>query len=173
MNQKLLKPVEWVRHIRGVSFSQREWSARSWYGPCLSGNWIGAITRQRIVEIVLNGCIELELALINQLHHRVCKHCLGEGRTIHNGVRGARISLGVTDAVGVDVTDLAVIDDRNGHALGVGVRHDLADFGVDWHAAGYGLSDGPTGMQKEAKSGAKRGRTFFRILKGSPFRTTC
>ena len=29
MNQKLLKPVEWVRHMRGVIFSQRGSSARS------------------------------------------------------------------------------------------------------------------------------------------------
>src|ERR1700684_4169036 len=94
-------------------------------------NWIGTITRQRIVEIVFKRSIEPELSLINQLQHRVSKHRFGEGRAVHNGVRGEWISLGVTDAVRVDVTDLTVIDNRNGHALGVGVRHDLADYGVD------------------------------------------
>ena len=68
----------------------------------------------------------LELALIDQLHHRVCEYRLGERRAVHDGVRGQRIALGVTDAVGVDIADLAVIDHRNGHALGVGMGHDLA-----------------------------------------------
>jgi len=29
------------------------------------------------------------------------------------------------------IPDLAVIDDRNGHAVDVGLRHDLAHFGVN------------------------------------------
>src|SRR5580704_12811711 len=51
-------------------------------------NWIRTITRQRLVKIVLKRCIEPKLALINQLHHRVSKHCFREGCTVHNGVRG-------------------------------------------------------------------------------------
>ena len=123
MNQKLLKPVEWVRHMRGVIFSQRGSSARSWIRPVLvRENRIGPIARQRLVEIVLDGRVEVELALIDQLHHRVGKHRLGERRAVHDGVRGQRISLGVADAVGLDIADLAVIDDRYGHAVGVGAR---------------------------------------------------
>ena len=132
-------------------------------------NRIGAIARQRLVEIVLDGRVEVELALIDQLHHRVCKNRLGQRRAVHDSVRGQRISLGVTDAIGMDIADLAVIDDRNGHAIGVGLGHNLADFGVDCGAARYGLSDGPTGRQKAAKSGANRGRTFFSGFKVKSF----
>ena len=49
-------------------------------------NRIGAIARQRLVQIVLDRRVEVELALIDQLHHRVCEHCLGERRAVHDGV---------------------------------------------------------------------------------------
>ena len=119
-------------------------------GPVLvREHWIGAIARQRLVEIVLERRVEVQLALIDQLHHRVCKHRLGERRAVHDGVGGQRIAFGVTDAVGVDIADLAAIDHRNGHALGMGAGHDLAHFGVDGGAAGYRLCDG---REREGRS---------------------
>ena len=42
-----------------------------------------------------------------------------------------RISLGIADAVGLDVNDFAVVDDSDGDAVGVGSRHELAHFGVN------------------------------------------
>src|ERR1035438_2407672 len=124
---------------------------------------IGAITWQWLVEIVFDRCVQLELSLINKLHHRVGKHGLGERRTVHDCVRGQRIALGVTDTVSVDVTDLAMIDDGKGHTIGVGARHDLAYLAVDRRALGYGLCstyDGNTGSCK--KDGQKQEHIFPR-----------
>ena len=104
---------------------------------------IGAISRQRLVEIVLDRRVEVEFALIDQLHHRVGEHRLGERRAIHDRVGGQRIALGVADAVGVDIADLAVIDHRNGHAVGVGMGHDLLHFGVNGTIAWYACLPGP------------------------------
>ena len=39
------------------------------------------------------------------------------------------------------IADLAVIDDRNGHAVGMGFGHDLLHFGVDGGAAGNRLRE--------------------------------
>ena len=51
--------MEWVRHIRGVIFSQRGVVGEILVGPVLvRENRIGAIARQRIVEIVLQRCVE-------------------------------------------------------------------------------------------------------------------
>ncbi len=66
-----------------------------------------------------------------KLHHGVSENRLGHRRAIHDGVGSQRISLGVATAIGLDISDLTVIDDRNRHALGVGVGHDFAHFGVD------------------------------------------
>ena len=98
-------------------------------------NRIRAIARQRLVEVVLNWSVKVKLALIDQLHHRVCEHRLGQRRGVHNGVCIERSSLGIADSIGLHIADLATIDDRNGHALGVGSVHDLAHFRVDRGAA--------------------------------------
>ena len=81
----------------------------------------------------------MELALIDQLHHRVCEHCLGSRRTRHHGVRNQRISVGVTDTVCLQLTNLAMIDDRNGHPLGMGLGHDLVYFCVERGTSRYHL----------------------------------
>jgi hypothetical protein len=83
--------------------------------------------------------------LIDQLHHRVCKYRLGERSTVHDGVRSQRVSLGVSDAVRVDIADLTAVDHRNGHALRMGTGHDLAHFGVDGGAGRYPLCDSRDG----------------------------
>jgi hypothetical protein len=41
------------------------------------------------------------------------------------------ISLGIADPVRLHIADLTVIDYRDGHAVGVGVGHDFADFRVN------------------------------------------
>ncbi len=68
-------------------------------------NRIWAIARQRFVQIVLERRVELEPALIDQLHDRVCKDRLRERRAVHDRVRGQRVSFGVTDTVGADVAE--------------------------------------------------------------------
>src|SRR3984885_1390409 len=124
-------------------------------------NRIGAVARQGLVEIVLDGCIEVDLALINQLHHRVSKHGLGDRRTVHDSVCRQRISLGVTDAVGMDIADLAVIDDRDGHSLGVGMGHDTAHFSVDGGAVGYCLCDCREGKAEGRKKHSQKRKNLF------------
>ena len=66
----------------------------------------------------------------------------------------------------MDVTDPAAIDDRNGDALGVDVRHDLADFGVDCRAARYCLSDSPDGYAEGSKKGSKERKNLFQHAQG-------
>jgi hypothetical protein len=51
----------------------------------------------------------------------------------------------------MDVSDFAVIDDRNRHALGVGVDHDLAHFGIDSGAVRYRLGNRRDGAAEDSK----------------------
>lgn len=77
---------------------------------------IGATARQGLVEIGHNRRIELQLALINQLHHRIGNNSLGQRGSVHHGIDGQGVSVDVADPVGLHVDDAAMIDDRDGHA---------------------------------------------------------
>ena len=55
MNQKLLKPVQWVRHMRGVIFSSADRPPDLIRPVFVRENRIGPIARQRLVEIVLDS----------------------------------------------------------------------------------------------------------------------
>jgi hypothetical protein len=95
--------------------------------------------------------VEFEFALIHQLHYGVGENRLGHRRSVHDSVGSQRITLGVADSVGMDVSDFAVIDDRNRHTLGMGAGHHLAHFGVDDGAAGYRLCDRCDGAAQDSK----------------------
>ena len=72
----------------------------------------------------------------------------------------------------VVVADLAVIDDRNGHAVGVGLRHDLAHFGVNGGPLDIACATAATERQNVVKGKQlvltsrlrKRGRAFSLVL---------
>src|ERR1700674_4622737 len=155
-------------HTRGDLFPARIVSEVLVRSVLVRKNWIGAIARQRTVEIVLNGSVEAELARIDQLHHRVCKHRLGERRAVHDSVCVQRISAGVTDTVSLHIINLAVIDDRNGYAFGAGLGHDLAHFCVDRGTARYRLCDDREG---EAEDNQKWKSSLSRCPSGSPRKT--
>jgi hypothetical protein len=56
----------------------------------------------------------------------------------------------------VNIADLAVIDDRNRHTLGVGAVHDLAHFGVDGGAVGYCLRERRDGKVEGGKKHSQK-----------------
>jgi hypothetical protein len=60
------------------------------------------------------------LALSDQLQEGVGEDGLGRGSGVEDGIDRQRIALRVADAVGADMGDLAMIDDREGHAFGLG-----------------------------------------------------
>ncbi len=88
------------------------------------------VIRQRFVEIIGQRRIEFQRALVDQLQDGIGEDGLGQRGAVHHGVGLQRIALGVADAIRLDVTDLAVIDDGYGQPLGAGPGHDLAGFGV-------------------------------------------
>src|SRR5450755_3827762 len=72
-------------------------------------NWIGTIRRKRLVQVVLKWGVEFEFALIHHLHYGVSENRLGHRRSVHDSVGSQRITFGVADPIGMDVSDFAVI----------------------------------------------------------------
>ncbi len=92
---------------------------------------IGSVARQGIVEIGGQWRVELEPVLVDQLQDGEGEDRLGQGGAVHDGVGLQRITLGVADAVGLDVLHAAVVDQGDRQALGMGLGEDLVGFGVD------------------------------------------
>ncbi len=113
----------------------------------------GAVLRQRLVEIVFDGRVELELALIDELHYGVGEYSFGERSAVHQGVGIQRISVRVTDAVSIHIADLSAIDHGDGESVGMGARENRFCLGVDRRTAGDGLRNSRTG---EADGGQQR-----------------
>ena len=64
------------------------------------------------------------------------------------------------------MSDLAVIDDRNRHAPGVGVRHDLTRFGIDGGAIGNRLCDNRDRKADGSQKNRQKRKNLFRRSHG-------
>jgi hypothetical protein len=62
-----------------------------------------------------------------------------------------------------------MVDDRNGHAIGVGAGHDAAHFGVDRGAVGYGLCASRNGKAETSKKRSEQRKSSFQRSQGESF----
>jgi hypothetical protein len=69
-----------------------------------------------------------------------------------------RVSFGVSDAVRVNIADLAAINHRDGHTLRISSDHDLADLGIDGSASEILWAIAVKGTQKAGRSTAQTSR---------------
>ena len=93
---------------------------------------ISRIFRQRLGKILVDGLVEIENFFFDQLHDHVAKNAFAQRSRDHHGIRCQRQSpLFVADAVGFQIRNFPIVENRDAHAGDARCLHQPGDGGVN------------------------------------------
>lgn len=122
-----------------VSFSDRGGFAVLIVGIVLQARRVGSEVPEgerlprlgRVGQVLRQGCVEVELALLHEEHHQRASEDLGGGGDLERGIGpDLRLGLQVRETVCGDLLELAVANDGQGHTGDMVLLHDGMDVVV-------------------------------------------